>query len=321
MMKSLLPIVPTLILSVTFAGLTQANGEGLKPAEIKLCFSNLEQGYGVTQAALPGMDLNAVAIQCQGAPRAKLSSDFSEAEIKKGAPILATQSQIIQYVTESGFWFAEYPSFFYFVFYHDAADSIDVGVLPNHVMPLRIPNHLDVFVIQEGRDEGKTFPMSSLDSYASSVFGLGTGVKARTKYLDRYRKFLADAKLPMIELKAASTLGPERSQECIRNQVRSRIWNTISRSGQTPDLQALSPEADSVDAEENIRNPDRVASYKAKYSMSPADWTELYVKRAKAIPGCGALLQEGDAETSVKDGIAPFLTRYERAKAYIDRLP
>ena len=293
----------------------------LNIADIKSCMSGMNLSFGAIATQIPGGDQNAYAFSCQEPSMAKISSDFSADELKKGTPIQAPQSQILLYVTDQGLRFAEYPTFYYFVFYHDASNTVDVGVLPNHVLPIQLPGSEPAFIAEEGEFEGKMFPVSSLSTYSKMADVGASAASLKTGFLDRYAGMLTQANLPPVTLDANTSLTPDQVKSCILNPVKEKIWLLLSASGTNLDYKTYQPTDDEEAASRMIgTDPDGLAKLKVKYQMTADQWVQLYVSRIQAIVGCNSILTDSDQKEIVQKGLADILPGYIQTKQYLDNI-
>ena len=311
-----------LIVSISFYNQALADQPTIPPIKaLKACAQALSTREPLLGTEIPGIDGAAIPLLCQDTPRAKLSSDFSPEELKHGN-VPANHPEIFVYLTDEGLRFAEFPSFYYFVFYHDASNAIDVGVLPNHIMPITLPSGAPAFVIQEGSDAGKIIPIERLNDYASSQFFLGTAAKAKSRYLDKYQGFLKQAKLPNVTLSNESALSEQQTRDCIRNALKKKLIDTIDRSGAEQLFSTYHFDQDQMAAGQAASHHDPVTldQIKEKYQNTQDQWIQLYAAKARSINACSGVFDEADYTEAGQHALRFFLPGYLQAKPYIDRL-
>ena len=305
--------------------ITQANANDTPPfsAEAaKACLTPESSSYFTSHTSIPNLDDNAAIAICKDAPSAKLSNQFTEAEIKKGTPIFANSPMILLYATQSGFRFAEYPSFYYFVFYHDEYNTIDVGVLPSHIMPIKLENGKEGYLIQEGQERGVFLNSSELDSYAIGNFSLGSGTKARVKYLDRYQTLLRQAGLPKVTLKTTTTLSTEEIRACIVKNASDTLWARIDKMTDGPTYSSFHPFEDEVAAYQAAVKKDSTTlkMLKDRYLLNEENFINEYIKKAKSNLACNSFFNDEDYRNLITKNLKYFMTDYLKAKKYIDQL-
>ena len=286
--------------------------------ELKTCFNNLGKYEKISSTNIEGTDNSAIILECSHGATQRISTFFSAEQLKNGKPIPGDKPFVFLYLTDSGFKFLEYPSYYYFVKYNDGTDAIDVGTLPAVIFPIKMDDNKERYV--DG--EGKILLIDQLDQYAKKApFINQTGPKFKTKYIERYNNLLTSSQHPLVTLKSTpSLITDEQVRSCLHyrasnhlQKLRTIAYNIIA---------SFNLDQDTKDSVIFMRtDPDKLTALKEKYKKNKDEMiADLVDKLKKETTSCSQIFTEEDYQTQATDMLKDFLVNYVSARRYVNAM-
>lgn len=272
-------------------------------ADLKGCFMDFSKFPTSTIiTSIDGVDPESIPIQCSTPPE-KFAEDFTIDQLQTASPLLADKPLIYVYLTNTGFHYAEFPGFYYFVKDKEHLMESSVGTLPKNYIPIQ-------------STDGKHRVVNG-DGNIITV----TGSDPRLNANDRYVKLTTSHHLSAVFLSTtAKGMSTEQARACFIDRAKTDLGRVATQL--LTSVNNFNFDSDTADVVRfKTNDPAKLEALKKKYLKTKDELYTDFVNRLKAAtPACTNTLTEEDYQKQATYilSVGNFLDNYRREKRYID---